>query len=103
MEKLILCELWAGERLVVEKAFPWYRWPGRPISVSAVPFAPGTDIWRSCRFIGALMRSLCTLPGGIGRFVPCCQSLQASAHCVGEEWPWAYFQAWGDSFGGILE
>ena len=24
-------------------------------------------IWRSCRFVGALMRSLCTLPGGIGR------------------------------------
>ena len=30
------------------------------------------DIWRSCRFIGALMRSLCLLPGGLGRFVPCC-------------------------------
>ena len=24
--------------------------PGRPISVSAVPFGPGIDIWRSCRF-----------------------------------------------------
>ena len=43
----------------------------RPISVSAVPFGPGTDIWRSCRFIGALMRSLCLLPGGLRRFVPC--------------------------------
>ena len=32
---------------------------------------PGFDIWRSCRFVGALMRSLCALPGGIGRFVPC--------------------------------
>ena len=29
------------------------------------------DIWRSCRFIGALMRSLCLLPGGLRRFVPC--------------------------------
>ena len=27
--------------------------------------------WRSCRFIGALFRSLCALPDGIGRFVPC--------------------------------
>ena len=27
-------------------------------------FGPGIDIWRSCRFIGALMRSLCLLPGG---------------------------------------
>ena len=28
-------------------------------------------IWRSCRFMGALMRSLCTLLGGIGWFVRC--------------------------------
>ena len=42
-----------------------------PISVSVVPFGPGIDIWRSCRFIGALMRSLCLLPGGLGRFVSC--------------------------------
>ena len=68
---VLLCELWAGERLVLEKALPRYRRPGRPISVSAVPFGPGIDIWRSCRFIGALMRSLCALLGGIGRFVPC--------------------------------
>ena len=27
--------------------------------MSAVPFGPGIDIWRSCRFIGAMMRSLC--------------------------------------------
>ena len=50
----------------------------RPISVSAVPFGPGIDIWRSCRFIGALMRSLCLLPGELGRFVPC--SIGAN-HC----------------------
>ena len=46
--------------------------------MSAVPFGPGTDIWRSCRFIGALMRSLCLLPGGLRRFVPC--SIGAN-HC----------------------
>ena len=55
----------------MEKAVPRYLWPGRPISVSAVPFGPGIDFWRSCRFIGALMRSLGSLPGGLGRFVPC--------------------------------
>ena len=49
-----------------------------PISVSAVRFGPGIDNWRSCRFIGALMRSLCLLPGGLGSFVPC--SLGAN-HC----------------------
>ena len=61
VELLILYELWAGERLVLEKAHPRYLRPGRPISVSAVPFGPGIDIWRSCRFIGAMMRSLCLL------------------------------------------
>ena len=71
VELLILYELWAGERLRLEKAHPRYLRPGRRISVSAVPFGPGIDIWRSCRFIGALMRALCLLPGGLGRFVPC--------------------------------
>ena len=44
VELLILCELWAGERLSLEKAHPRYLRPGRPISVSAVPFGPGLDI-----------------------------------------------------------
>ena len=78
VELLILYELWAGERLSLEKAHPRYLRPGRPISVSAVPFGPGIDIWRWCRFIGALMRSLCLLPGDLGRFVPC--SIGAN-HC----------------------
>ena len=39
--------------------------------MSAVPFGPGNDVWRSCRFIGAMMRSLCLLPEELGRFVPC--------------------------------
>ena len=71
VELLIFYELSAGERLSLEKAVLRYLRPGRPISVSAVPFGPGIDIWRSCRFIGALMRSRCLLPGGLGRFVPC--------------------------------
>ena len=62
----------------MEKAHPRYLRPGRPLSVSAVPFGPGIDIWRSCRFIGAVMRSLCLLPGGLGRFLPC--SIGAN-HC----------------------
>ena len=78
VELLILYELWAGERLRLEKAHPRYLRPGRQISVSAVPFGPGIDIWRSCRLIGALMRSLCLLPGGLVRFVPC--SIGAN-HC----------------------
>ena len=61
----------AGERLDLEKAVPWYRGAGRSISVSAVPLGPGTDIWRSCRYICALLRALVALPGSIRRFVPC--------------------------------
>ena len=38
-----------------------YRRPERPISVSAVPFGPSTDIWRSCKFIGALFFGHCVL------------------------------------------
>ena len=71
VEILILYELWAGERLELEKAVPRYRRSLRPISVSAVPFGPGTHIWRSCRFLGALFRALRTVPGGIGRFFLC--------------------------------
>ena len=57
VELLILYELWAGDRLSLEKAHPRYLRPGRPISVSAVPFGSGIDVWRSCRFGGAMMRS----------------------------------------------
>ena len=57
-ELLVLYELWAGERLSLEKAHPRYLRPERPISVSAVPFGPGIDIWRSCLFMGAMMISL---------------------------------------------
>ena len=58
MDLLILYEIWAGESLELEKAVPRYLRPGRSLSVSAVPFGPGTDIWRSCRFIGALFWGL---------------------------------------------
>ena len=70
VELLILFELWAGERLCLERAVPKFRRVGRPISVSAVHFCPGIDIWRSCRFLGAIFRALCFLPGGLRRFIP---------------------------------
>ena len=37
--------------------------------MSAVPFGPGIDIWRSCRFLGAIFRALRLLPGGLSRFL----------------------------------
>ena len=70
VEMLILFELWAGERLCLEGAVPKCRRVGRPISISAVPFGPGIDIWRSCRFLGAIFRAFCLLPGGLRRFIP---------------------------------
>ena len=70
VELLILYEQWAGERLCLEAAIPRARRIGRPISVSALPFGPGIDIWRSCRFLGAIFRALRLLPGGLGRFLP---------------------------------
>ena len=68
---LILYELWAGERFQFEKAVPRCRRVVRPISVSAVPFGPGIDIRRSCKLLGAMLRALCALPGGLGPFLPC--------------------------------
>ena len=71
VELLILYERWAGERLVLEMSVPKIRRLNRPISVSAVPTGPSIDIWRSCRFWGAMLRALGGLPGGLGRFIPC--------------------------------
>ena len=71
VELLILYERWAGERLVLEMSVPKLRRFNRPISVSAVPAGPSIDIWRSCRLLGAMLRALGGLPGGLGMFLPC--------------------------------
>ena len=64
LDLLILCEKWAGERLVLDKAMPSGSRAGRTISVSALPVGPGIDIWRTCRFWGCVFRFLDQLPGG---------------------------------------
>ena len=69
--ELLLCELWAGDRFQFEKAVPRCKSVDRQISVSAVLFGPGIDIRRSCMFLGTMLRALCVLPGGLGRFLPC--------------------------------
>ena len=71
VELLVLYERWAGERLVLEMTVPKPRRFARQISVSAVPAGPSIDIWRSCRFLGAMIGALGGLPGGLGRFLPC--------------------------------
>ena len=70
IEVLMLYELWAGERLVLETAVPKYLRRGRSITVTASSGAAEMVIWRSCRFIGALFRALRDLLGGLGRFIP---------------------------------
>ena len=71
IELLIMYEDWAGERLGLERVVPKRNRGGRPISMSAVPVGPSIDIRRSCRFLGAMLRALRFLPGGLGRFIPC--------------------------------
>ena len=39
--------------------------------MSAVPVGPGTNIGRSCMFLGSLIRTLRCLPAGLARFLPC--------------------------------
>ena len=39
---------------MLEMSVPMSRRLNRPISVSAVPVGPCIDIWRSCRFLGAM-------------------------------------------------
>ena len=67
----MLYERWAGERLNLEMSVRKSRRLHRPISMSAVPAGSSIDIWRSCRFLGAMIRALCGLPGGLGGFLPC--------------------------------
>ena len=85
VELLILYERWAGERLVLKMSVPKLRRFHRPISVSAVPAGPSIDIWRSCRFLGAMLRALGGLPGGFGRFLLC-----RLVYWLGKMWSWSY-------------
>ena len=103
-ELLILYEQWVGERLSLETAHLRYLRPGRPISVWAVSFGPGIDIWRSCRFIGTLMRSLCLLPGWLGKFVSCSMVPTIADFVIlgGKNGSWTYFETTKKCFGGFL-
>ena len=52
---LFFMKLWAGKRFLSREGYilAIFGW-GVQVSVSAVPFGPGIDFWRSCRFIGGL-------------------------------------------------
>ena len=55
-----------GLRLSIELAFPKH-WRKR---YPAVPFGPGIDMLRICRFLGSLFRALTGLPGLWRYFFP---------------------------------
>ena len=96
---LILYERWAGERLVIEGAVPFARRVGRPISVSAVPVGPGTDIWA----LLSLSWESCSLSCSVTWWVVSvfalshwCKSLQTSAFGLGKVWARCYFSSPGN-------
>ena len=99
LELLILYERWAGERLVLDGAVPVGKRRGRPISVSAVPVGPGTNIERCCKFLGSVSRFLGGLPGGLARFLPCGiggSSLPTTECGLGKVWSLSDFSAQRD-------
>ena len=68
-----------GEKLGIELAVPKIWRKRRPVSVSAVPFRPGTERWRSCRFLGNMVRALTDMPG-----LQCwCQLLSSATSWMG--------------------
>ena len=69
----VLSSVSFGQRsvLFVRKPFLGSVEVGRPVSVSAALVGPGNDFWKSCRFLGCVLRSLRVLPGGIHMFLPC--------------------------------
>ena len=50
----------------------------RPVSFPSVPVSEGIEIRHGCQFISSLVRALATLPGGVGRFLPCGVSFHMS-------------------------
>ena len=70
IEMLILYERWAGERLRVEDSLPKHKRRGRKVVVTAAPIVPDVQIWKLCRYLGAMLRALANLPGGLGWFLP---------------------------------
>ena len=70
LELLVLFRKWLGHRLLPEKTAPVTRRLGRPIYIGTPPVSEGVQIRLGCQFLGSLFRSLGTLPGGLGRFIP---------------------------------
>ena len=62
--------------------YAWFRVPLQD---------PSIDIWRSCGFLGAMLRALGGLPGGLGRFIPC--RLDAN-HCKLRSIGWEKMWSW---------
>ena len=68
VELLILYQLWAGERLVLKRLFPSTAGRVAQFQCRLVLLVQALIFGAPAGFIGALLRWLCALPGGIGRF-----------------------------------
>ena len=70
LEIFILFEVWLGHRLLPEKTVPARSRPGRCVNIEPPPVPEGVQIRVGCQFVGSMLRSLGSLPGGLGRFIP---------------------------------
>ena len=76
LELLLMFEIFAGHRLLTEKAVRPHLRPRRPLVFSGFPVGIGQEIRHGSQFLHSLFRALRHLPGGLARFIPC----QPSAH-----------------------
>ena len=93
LEVPILFERWVGYRLLPKKTVP------RPLAVlPSRPVTEGVCIRNGCQFVGSLLRSLKTLPGGLQRFVPC----HFGTHLCRRRW-FGWLQCGHELTSGLLE
>ena len=106
VELLILYELWAGERLSLKRLILVTSAQDAQFQCRLFLLVQDIDIWRSCRYNGALFRALVGLLGGIRRFVSCDVGAH---HCklrhIGWErmWSWPYIRPRESASEGFLK
>ena len=83
VELLFLYELWAGERLRLEKAHPRYLRPGRQ------NFCVGCSFWSRHRYLALLSFYWCLDEGSL--FVTWWSWSSVASYWLGKVWSWSHF------------